>query len=124
MSERVLIVDDDATIRRALAIALQRAGYHVSVAEDAVPALALAESFDAVIADYNMLTGTGADVVRHFKARFGNQIFCVVLSGEDDDGIAATCRQAGADAVMVKPALPNDLRRCLAAGLTSIRVAA
>jgi two-component system phosphate regulon response regulator PhoB len=124
VNERVLIVDDDATIRRSLAVALGRAGYQITLAEDAVPAIALTEAFDVVIADFNMFTGTGADVVRHFKRRFGDQIFCVVLSGEDDETTWARCREAGADAVMAKPTLPSDLRRCLADGLSRIRVAA
>lgn len=120
MIGRVLIVDDDATIRRFLAATVGRAGYHVTLAEDAVPAMALSDTFDVVIADFNMLTGTGADVVRHFKGRCGDRVFCVVLSGDTDEITEAACRAAGADVVLSKPASPADLRRCLAAGLSSI----
>ncbi|MBA2541554.1 MAG: response regulator [Deltaproteobacteria bacterium] len=121
---RALVVDDDAMIRRSLSTALVRAGFAVTTADDAVPAMSLTESFDVMVVDYNMQTATGAEVVRHFKNRFGDQIFCVVLSGEDDEGTSARCRDAGADAVMTKPTMPSDLRRCLAKGLNSIRVAA
>lgn len=121
---RVLVVDDDATIRRSIATALGRAGFAVTTAEDAVPAMQLVEAFDLVVVDYNMATATGADVVKHFKSRFGNSVYCVVLSGEDDEELTAHCRAAGADVVMLKPALPAELRRALTAGLTAIRAAA
>ncbi len=121
---RVLVVDDDATIRRSIAKALVRSGFAVTTAEEAVPAMQLPDRFELVVVDYNMGTATGADVVRHFKQRFGGQVFCVVLSGEDDETLSARCRAAGADAVMVKPALPTELRRCLTAGLDAIRAVA
>ena len=121
---RALVVDDDAMIRRSISTTLSRAGFAVTTAEDAAPAMSLTESFDVVVVDYNMLTATGADVVRHFKTRFGGQIYCVVLSGEDDETTVVRCRDAGADVVMTKPTMPSELRRCLAAGLNSIRVAA
>ncbi len=121
---RVLVVDDDASIRRTIATALGRAGFAVTTAEEAVPAMQLLDTFELVVADYNMLTASGADVVRHFKQRFGDQVYCVILSGEDDDSVSLRCKAAGADAVMVKPTLPTDLRRCLAQGLDVIRAAA
>lgn len=121
---RVLVVDDDAMIRRSIAAALARAGFTVTTADEAVPAMQLAESFELIVVDYNMATATGADVVKHFKTRFGNGVYCVVLSGEDDEAMAARCRAAGADMVMQKPALPTELRRTLAAGLTAIRAVA
>ncbi len=121
---RVLVVDDDAMIRRSIATALGRAGFAVTTAEDAVPAMQLAESFDLLVVDYNMATATGADVVKHFKRRFGRSVYCVVLSGEDDEEMTARCRAAGADIVLQKPALPTELREALTAGLTAIRAAA
>lgn len=115
MSARVLVVDDDPVIRRSIATSLARAGYDVTTAHEAVPAMQLADSFAAVVVDYNMATATGADVVKHFKTR--GEIFCVVLSGDDDEVATALCRKAGADAIMLKPTLPSELRKCLADGL-------
>lgn len=121
---RVLVVDDDPTIRRSLATALGRAGFAVTTAEDAVPAMQLAEAFELVVVDYHMATATGAEVVKHFKTRFGNGVYCVVLSGEDDEALTARCRAAGADVVLLKPTLPAELRKTLTAGLTAIRAVA
>jgi DNA-binding response OmpR family regulator len=116
VSPRVLVVDDDPVIRRSIATALGRAGYEVMTAPEAVPAMELTETFAAVIVDYNMTTGTGADVVKHFKNR-GDETFCLVLSGDDNSDATALCLDAGADAIMLKPALPSALRKCLADGL-------
>jgi DNA-binding response OmpR family regulator len=122
---RVLVVDDDVHILRAMAISLERAGFDVTTADDAVPALAMTTAFDVVVADFNMKsdTQTGADVVRHFKALHGSSIVCFVLSGEDDEDTRSTCFAAGAEDVLVKPVSPVELRRRMTAA-TSARGAA
>jgi DNA-binding response OmpR family regulator len=109
MSGRVLLVDDDPSVRRSLSTVLQRAGFEVTTAEDALPAMELNSA-------------TGDQVVRHFKSR--GRVWCAVLTGQDDELTAARCREAGADAVMQKPATPSVLRRCLADGLSALRDAA
>jgi DNA-binding response OmpR family regulator len=124
VSGRVLLVDDDELVRRTLTTVVRRAGFAVTAAEEAVPAMELMDQFDIVVVDFRMRTGTGDDVVRHFKARFGSQVFCVVLSGEDDERTLARCRDAGADMIMHKPVLPSALRQCLTDGLMTLRAAA
>lgn len=116
MSAHVLVVDDDEQIRRSIAAALTRAGFAVSMADDAEPAIALAgtNTYDILVVDFNMKTQlTGADVVRHYKQQHGAQIFCVVLSGEDGDVARATCEAAGVDRMLLKPCSPTQLRRLL-----------
>jgi DNA-binding response OmpR family regulator len=117
---RILIVDDDEHIREATARSLQRAGFDVTTADDGIPAMQLDATFELVLADYNMKSANGADVVRHFKQRFGPQIYCAVLSGEDDDDTRAACLAAGADAVILKPASPLELRRRLTEAAASL----
>ena len=123
MIARVLLVDDDECLRTSTARALSRAGFDVTVAADAVPAMDLAEAFDVVVADYCLKTASGADVVRHFKRRFGAQVYCAILSGNDDDDTRAICIDAGADAVIAKPASPSELRRRLTEAAASLRPA-
>jgi DNA-binding response OmpR family regulator len=120
---RVLVVDDDVRILRALALALTRAGFDVTTAEDAAPAIAMSEStvFDIVLADYHMRASCGIDVVRHYKRRLGDQVFCAILSGEDSADTTAQCAAAGADMVMCKPVSPTDLREQLLAAARSLR---
>jgi two-component system, cell cycle response regulator CpdR len=120
---RVLLVDDDEHLRTSTARALARAGFDVTIAEEAAPAMGLARTFDVVIADFCMKTATGADVVRHFKRRFGARVYCAILSGNDDDDTRAVCLDAGADAVIVKPASPIELRRRLTEAAAALRSA-
>jgi DNA-binding response OmpR family regulator len=114
VSVRVLVVDDDEHILRAMATSLTRAGFEVTTAADGLPAIAMTERFDVVIADYNMSSeATGADVVRHFKALHGASVTCFVLSGEDDPDTRNACFAAGATDVLLKPVSPIELRRRL-----------
>ena len=118
MSARVLVVDDDAQILRAMAMSLTRAGFDVTTANDSVPAIELAGDatahFDIVVADFHMRSEqTGADVVRSFKQRHGGAVVCFVLSGEDDPDTRDACLAAGAEDVLLKPVSAAELRRRL-----------
>jgi len=72
MKMRILVADDEASIRTFLAIALQRAGYEVegvgSVAE-ARKKLAGSSGFDLLLCDLMMPDGTGMDLLKEVKAR-------------------------------------------------------
>ncbi|MDQ3368291.1 MAG: response regulator [Myxococcota bacterium] len=122
MIARVLVVDDDEQLRRAMATSLTRAGFEVFTADDGPPAMLLTATFDLVVVDFNLKAGaTGDEVVRHFKARFGARVYCAVLSGEDDHHVRSICLDAGADDVFVKPASPVELKRRLVAAAEALR---
>ncbi len=122
MSARVLIVDDDPAIRRAISTILARDGFDVSTASDAGPALtqAAASRPDIVIVDLNMPT-CGLTVVRELKATCGDSVFVAVLTGDDHDEMRADCLAAGADAVLIKPIAPTELRRRLTAAALALK---
>jgi two-component system response regulator PrrA len=121
MTPRVLIVDDDDQIRRSIASSLARSGFDVSTASDGAPALRICDvaTPDIVVVDYNMPTG-GLSVVRALKQRHGAAIFVAVLTGEDDVTTREVCRTAGADAVLIKPIAPSELRRVLTAAAIAL----
>lgn len=121
MSPRVLIVDDDDQLRRALASVLARSGFDVSTANDGGPALRICDvaTPDIVVVDYNMPTG-GVAVVRALKQRHGAAMYVAVLTGEDDAATREVCREAGADAVLIKPIAPGELRRVLTAAAIAL----
>lgn len=123
MIGRVLVVDDDDNVRRSLEASLARGRFEVVTAKTGEHAIELADqNFDIVISDYNMNTAlSGADVVSHYKQQFGDRVFCVVLSGEDDDATRTKCFDAGADAVLMKPILPSELRRRLGSAVMALR---
>jgi two-component system KDP operon response regulator KdpE len=103
LSERVLIVDDEPQILRALKTTLRGAGYEVDTAATAAEALAKAAARppEAVILDLILPDGNGIDVCR--ELRTWTQAPIVVLSavGEEADKVAAL--DAGADDYVTKP---------------------
>jgi CheY-like chemotaxis protein len=122
MSTRVLVVDDDPLVLRAISKVLARDGFDVMTAGDAIPALQCAEQHrpDLVVVDFNMPT-CGLEVVRRLKARCGDDIFVAVLTGEDSEHMRAQCFAAGADAVLIKPIAPLELRRRLTAAALALK---
>ncbi len=109
---RVLVVDDDPRLRRAIAATMARVGFHVFTAEDGAPALVLAKHTppDLAIIDVNMPT-SGIHVVRELKAAYGAKLWAAVLTGDDDEQTRAEAFDAGADDVLAKPAMLSDLKR-------------
>ena len=122
MTIRVMIADDDPMIRRTLSNALARGGFDVCTANDGNQALRLAEVAppDIAVLDLNMPMG-GVDVVRRLKERHGDAMFIAILSGEDDETTRELCLRAGADAVLVKPISPMELRRRLQVAASSLK---
>lgn len=122
MSTRVLIVDDDPAICRAISTVLARDGFDVVTACDAGPAIdqAAASRPDIVVVDFNMPT-CGLAVVRELKATCGDNIFVAVLTGDDHEEMRADCLAAGADAVLIKPIAPIELRRRLTAAAVALK---
>ncbi len=65
MSARVLVVEDEPTIRRAVGYALRRDGFEVAEVGDGGEALGAAEDgFDVVILDLGLPTVSGTEVLR------------------------------------------------------------
>src|SRR5215471_7964110 len=66
---RILVVDDDHNLRRALGTALSRNGYEVEQAGNGAEALkvAVAESFDAAVVDYRMSPGNGLEFLSRLR---------------------------------------------------------
>lgn len=109
---KVLLAEDDSSIRRFIEITLQRAGYEVLAAEDGLAAmqLALANKIDAVVADAMMPNLTGFDLCRILSQnpQFAN-VPTIILSGFDLDGDADGA-DFKPDAYLIKS---NDIRSTL-----------
>jgi two-component system, OmpR family, KDP operon response regulator KdpE len=122
MSTRVLVVDDDPAVCRAISTVLARDGFDVATAADALPALDAAAVVmpDIVVVDFNMPT-CGLEVVRELKGRCGDNVFVAVLTGDDHEQMRADCLAAGADAVLIKPIAPVELRRRLSAAAVALK---
>jgi DNA-binding response OmpR family regulator len=109
-SGTVLIVDDDAVLRRSLARALRLAGFSTDVAEGGRDALAriAAGRPDVVVLDVSMPDLSGTEVCRRLRAD-GNEVPVVMLSALDEADDRISGLQAGADDYLVKPFVTAEL---------------
>jgi two-component system alkaline phosphatase synthesis response regulator PhoP len=115
---KILLADDDASIRRFLEIVLGRLDYDVTTAEDGLSAmkLALAGDFDLIVADAVMPNLTGYDLCRILKhnPQYKN-VPLVILSGMENK--PETPDQCLADAYLLKG---ENLKQQLAETLSSL----
>jgi two-component system KDP operon response regulator KdpE len=115
--QRVLVVDDEAQIVRALTVNLQALGYSVDAAASGEDALRLAAGHrpDAVILDLGLPGVDGVEVIKGLRG--WSQIPIIVLSvrAEEREKIAAL--EAGADDYVTKPFGMGELVARLRAAL-------
>jgi two-component system, OmpR family, KDP operon response regulator KdpE len=106
---RVLVVDDEPQILRALRTSLRGAGYEVETAETAEAALGTAAMRppDAVILDLVLPDGTGIDVCRELRKWSSAPVILLSAVGEEREKIAAL--DAGADDYVTKPVGIDEL---------------
>jgi len=114
---RVLVVDDEPQIRRALAINLRARGYDVDLAEDGRAALELAARShpDVVILDLGLPELDGVEVIRGLRG--WSRVPIVVLSVRDAEGDKVAALDAGADDYVTKPFGMDELLARLRAAL-------
>jgi DNA-binding response OmpR family regulator len=105
LSPTVLVVEDDAALSKAMALALQRAGYRVTTAHDAAHALLTLAGITPCLAVIDMVLpeGSGFQVLRAIKERIKLSVPVVMISGFDSDAHKAYADALGAEAFLVKP---------------------
>jgi CheY-like chemotaxis protein len=117
----VLVVDDDKVHSHLVAGLLRGKGYKVLAAFDAVQGLIMAmrtPPFDAIVLDVNMPGGSGEDtLVKLKRSSKTSEIPVIILSGSIDASGQQRVRELGADAVLTKPLVPDDLLAALQAAL-------
>ena len=103
MAKHILIVDDDALMRRSLAFNLEQSGYRASTAESAETALAQVqlEQPDLVLLDIGLPLMDGLDAMRHLKELFDLPvIFITARRRELDEALGL---EMGGDDYITKP---------------------
>jgi DNA-binding response OmpR family regulator len=103
MSNHILVVDDDALMRRSLAFGLEQAGYRVSNAANAEDALNLArrDTPDLVLLDIGLPGMDGLDALRHFKDHLGLPVIFLTARRRNLDEVLGL--ELGADDYITKP---------------------
>ena len=108
-SQRVLVVDDEPQILRALRTTLRAAGYDVDTAATVEAALTAAAAHppEAVILDLVLPDGDGTDVCRSLRTWSAAPVIVLSAVGEERQKIAAL--DAGADDYVTKPFSVDEL---------------
>ena len=110
MSARILIIDDEESIRFTFQHFLKAAGYSVAAVTGYKEALARlkANSFDLVYADIILEDGTGIDVLREIKTR---GLYCpvIIITGDPMVATATESIRLGAFDYIAKPVNQESL---------------
>ncbi|EZP50445.1 MULTISPECIES: response regulator [Sphingomonas] len=112
MTASILTVDDSASLRMAIRIALTGAGYAVTEAGDGLEGLAKAAEtrFDLIVTDLNMPNMDGLTMIRELRKQPDQAgVPILFLTTESDGDIKAQAREAGATGWLVKPFEPEQL---------------
>ncbi|MFG0318154.1 MAG: response regulator transcription factor [Planctomycetota bacterium JB042] len=111
-ARRVLIADDDPSIRHAVTLKLSKAGLDVTAASDGEEALKLAleSEPELMIVDYAMPYMTGYDLCRELRKheRF-DQTPVIVLTAMEQDIDTSLAAELGVVEFMTKPFSPREL---------------
>lgn len=103
MSKHILIVDDDALLRRSLSFNLEQNGYRVSTAGNAEDALALARRDvpDLILLDIGLPGMDGLDALRYIQEKIGAPVIFLTARRRELDEVLGL--ELGADDYITKP---------------------
>ncbi|MGV8977788.1 MAG: response regulator [Cellulomonas sp.] len=114
---RILVVDDDQALLRALAINLRARHFEVETASDGASALRRASTFmpDAVVLDLGLPDLDGVEVVAGLRG--WSDVPIIVLSARDSQWAKVDALDAGADDYITKPFGMDELLARIRAAL-------
>jgi CheY-like chemotaxis protein len=110
---RVLVIDDDATIREMLEMVLDSEGFDVTTVPHGAAAIALLDVFGphVILLDMKMPIMDGWEFLATYRRLPGAKVPVVVLTAAQDDSRRAA--EVGADAYIAKPFAIDDLLRVI-----------
>ena len=112
MTKRLLVVDDDPGLLRAVAETLRAEGYEVTTARRGADALvSIAESLpDLIVSDIRMPGMDGYELVRNLRASARTKLIPIVfLTAKDETTDRIAGFRSGVDAYLTKPFEPDEL---------------
>lgn len=109
MMGRILVVEDDDGIVRAVRAYLERAGFEVSVASDGLQGLhqALAEPPTLIVLDWMLPGLDGLEFMRRLRREQRTPVIMLTARTEENDRIVGL--ELGADDYVTKPFSPREL---------------
>jgi len=120
---RILIVDDDESVRDVISVLLKEEGYNCVCASGAQMALdlAAAEETPLVISDMKMPQHDGLWLLENFRQRYPDTSV-IMLTGYGDTEAAVDCLRRGAVDYLLKPPKLTDLIRAIERALAKRRI--
>ena len=116
--QRVLVIDDEATIRETISLTLTTGGYAVAEASDGTEAVERMLAFepDIILLDLMLPGVSGFDICRELR-RAGSRVPIIILSARSDEIDIVVGLEIGADDYILKPFRPRELLARVAAHL-------
>jgi two-component system NtrC family response regulator len=120
---RILVVDDDPSLRRVLQAQLEQEGYEVAVAASVQQTLSVLElrSVDLVITDLKMPGISGLELLKHARSQYP-QTIVIVLTAFGTVDTAVEAMKAGAYDYLTKPVHPDELLMIVRRALEHLRL--
>lgn len=112
MAKKLLFIDDSASMRQIVGLAMTEAGYEVTTAEDGKIGLSMLEQepYDGIITDLNMPNMDGIELIKAAKQTPKNKFAPIImLTTESGVEMKQQGRDAGAKVWIVKPFKPDQL---------------
>ena len=109
MNERILVVDDEPSVREVVKAYLEREGFIVDIAQDGAEGLTSAErkAPQLIVLDLGLPGVPGEEVCREIRSRSDVPILMLTAKAATDERIAGI--ELGADDYLVKPFSPREL---------------
>lgn len=120
MKARILVVDDEDSIREFLEIMLKKEGYEITLAEDGLKAKELIQkkTFDMIISDLQMPNMTGIDLLKYVRQEYPEMLFMMITAfGTTETAVEAM--KMGAYDYLTKPFKIDEVRINIANALKS-----
>jgi DNA-binding NtrC family response regulator len=111
----VLAIDDDKSVLKTFRRILEKAGYHVEVAETGKEALAKIDkgTYDVVLVDFRLPDMIGTDLLLKAKEKLQN-VVKIMITGLPSIEIGAKALDEGVDEYLIKPVRPDELLSLMA----------
>ena len=109
---RILVIDDDATVRRSLEVALKKNGYDVNVAENGQEAIkkSKAKLYNLALVDLRLPDMDGIELLTSMREAAPKMVK-IIITGYPSQENTIEAVNRGADGYMVKPYTMEDLLR-------------
>jgi DNA-binding NtrC family response regulator len=107
---RILVVDDDPSLRRVLQVQLEQEGYEVAVTASAQQTLSVLQlrQFDLVITDLKMPGMSGLELLKHVRLQYPQTII-IMLTAFGTVDTAVEAMKAGAYDYLTKPVHQDEM---------------